>query len=128
MVGAYPQVGEEQLFPAWVMAPPVWFHGHKNGIDVVQRLRVACLQNPALLAEVVLVENAEIKSLLLVRSASAPSLKRTCVFHAWLRIQIVSIENQSLAFGIKNTSVSLLRLSCASHIVDLGNVEIASAH
>src|SRR6478736_980644 len=128
MVGAYPQVGEQQLFPAWVMASPVWFHGHKNGIDIVQRLRVACLQNPALLAEVVLVEDTEAKGLLLVRPTSAPGLKRTCVFDAWLRIQIVGVKNQSLAFGIKNTSVGLVRLSRANHIVNLGNVEIAGSH
>src|SRR5437016_5527266 len=96
MVGVYAQVGKEKLFSAWMAAPPVRLDGHKNSVNVVQGLRVVCFQNPALLTDVVLVEDAEVEDLLLVRPAAAPGLKRTRIFDTWLRIKIVGVENQSL--------------------------------
>src|SRR6266404_9579627 len=65
MVGVYAQEGKEKLFSAWMAAPPVWLEGHKNSVNVVQGLRVVCFQNPALLADVVLVEDAQVEDLLL---------------------------------------------------------------
>ena len=109
-------------------ATAVGLHSHKNGVNVVQGLGVVCFQNPALLAEVVLVENAEAEDVLPVRAAPAPGLEGTRIFYARLRIQIKGIENQSLALRIKDTSVGFVRLSSAGHIVDFGNIKIASAH
>src|SRR5579885_1308824 len=81
MIGAHAQIGEQQLLAARMRAPSVWFNGHEDGVDVFQRLRVVCLQHPALLAHVVFVENSQVPGLLLVRPSPAPSLKCARVAH-----------------------------------------------
>jgi hypothetical protein len=59
MVWTYAQVGKQQLLAARTVASPVWFHGYKNRVNVFERLRIAGFQNPALLTDVVFVENSE---------------------------------------------------------------------
>jgi hypothetical protein len=67
-----------------MLTSAVRLNGHKNRVNVFETLGIVGLQDPAFLADVVFVENAETASLLLVRSFPAPGLKRTCVLNAWL--------------------------------------------
>ena len=60
---------------------------------------------------IVLVENAQIDSLLAVRATPAPGLKCTRSFYFGLLIEIVGIENQRLAARIEDSTVCPLR-SC----------------
>ena len=59
MVWTDAEVGEQQLLAAWVLASAVRFSCHKNGINVFERLRIVGFQDPALLADVVFVEDSE---------------------------------------------------------------------
>src|SRR6266478_9270909 len=59
MIRTHAQVGEQQLLAAWMVASAVWFDRHKNGINVFQSLRIAGFQDPALLAHIVFIKNAE---------------------------------------------------------------------
>jgi hypothetical protein len=61
MVRIDSQVGEEERFAARPVASAVWFHGHKHGIDLRQRLGVVKLQHPALVGGIVDVKDTEIK-------------------------------------------------------------------
>src|ERR1700675_1263075 len=92
-----------------MMASAVRFYRHKYGIDVLESLRIVSLQNPTLLAHVVLVKDSQTESLLPVRPPSAPRLKRARILHARLRIQIKGVENQGFAFCVKHASIGLVR-------------------
>src|SRR5580704_3589958 len=110
-----------------MMASAVWFDGHKNRINVLQRLWIVGLQNPALLAHVVFVENTKTEGLLLVRSSTPPGLKRTRILDARLRVQIEGIEDQRLSLRVKYTAVRLVR-SRPGNVANICHIEIPSAH
>src|ERR1700722_18083755 len=57
MIGIDSQVGEQQLFPARVMASTVWLCRHKYSVNRCERFGVVELQDPSLLACIVFVEN-----------------------------------------------------------------------
>src|ERR1700692_4465561 len=102
MIRTYTQISEQQLLATRMMASTTWFNGHENSVDVFERFRIAGFQNPTLLADVVFVENAEAKSLLLIRSAPAPRLKRTRVSDAPLGIEIERVKNERFPLRIEN--------------------------
>src|SRR5258708_4294791 len=108
MVRADAEVGEQQWLAAWVLASAVRFNCHKNGINVFERLRIVGFQNPALLADVVFVENSETPSLLLVWSFPPPGLERARVLNTRMCVQIESIEDQSFSFCVKDAAVRLV--------------------
>ena len=56
MVRTYAQVSEQELLATRMLASAIWFDCHKDGVDVFQRLRVVCFQNPTFLAYVVFVK------------------------------------------------------------------------
>lgn len=62
MVRTNAKVGEKQLLAARMLASCAWFHRNKNGVDILERLRIVGLQDPALLAGVVLVEHSKASS------------------------------------------------------------------
>ena len=82
MIRINSEIGEKERLAARLLAAAIWFHGHKDGIDLGQGLGIVTLQDPALPGSVVLIENAEIERLLPVRSSPAPSLKCVCCFRA----------------------------------------------
>src|SRR5262249_4690327 len=108
MVGVDTKVGEQQLFAAWVLTSAVRLHGYEDGVNILQRFGIACLQNPAFLANIVLVKDAEVTSLLFVRSSPSPRLKGACVANLGVSVQIVSIKNKPLPSGIENAPVRLI--------------------
>jgi hypothetical protein len=68
------------------MAFAIGLNGYEHSIDLLQRLRVVELQNPALLADVILIKDTQVEGLLGVRSAPAPSLKSSVpVTGCWSR-------------------------------------------
>ena len=60
MVRIDPQRSEKKLLSAGVMAPALWFYGHKHRIDFFECLRVGGFQYPALFAVVVHIEDTKI--------------------------------------------------------------------
>src|ERR1700722_12239351 len=127
MVRTDTEVGKQQLFAARMRTSAVWFHGHKNGVNIFERLGVAGLQNPALLADVVFVQNAETKGLLLVRSSPAPRLKRTRVPHTGLGVEVEGIKDQPLSLGVKHAALRLVR-PFPGNVANIRHIEIARAH
>src|SRR5271155_6114619 len=109
MVWTDAEIGEEQWLAAWVLASPVRFNRHKNGINVFEAFGIVGFQNPAFLTDVVFVKDSETASLLLVRPFSPPGLERTCVPNARLCVQIESIEDQPFSFCVKDAAVGLVR-------------------
>ena len=75
MIWTDAEVGEQQCLAAGVLASAVWLDRNKNGIDVFERLRIVSFQNPALLADVVFIEDSEAPGLLLVRPFPSPGLE-----------------------------------------------------
>ena len=110
------------------MTPAVGFDGYENGVDIFQRLWVFRFRHPSLLADIVLVEDAEIESLLFVRASSAPCLEGTYIANACLCVQIARVENQRFSFCVEDTTVGLVRLPGSRHIMDFGYVQVTSTH
>jgi hypothetical protein len=68
------------------MAFAIGLNGYEHSVDLLQRLRVVELQDPALLADVVLIKDTQVEGLLGVRSAPAPGLKGSVLAPAcWSR-------------------------------------------
>jgi len=94
-------------------------------IDLRQGFWIITFQDPAFSCGVVFVENAQIDGSLAVRATPAPRLERARSLDFGLLIEIVRVENQRLAPGIKDSTVGLLRLTCAGHIIDFCDGKIA---
>src|SRR6266480_702387 len=109
MIGAYAKVGEQQLLAARMVTSAIGFDGYENGVNIFQGLRIVGLQNPALLADIIFIEDAKTESLLLVRSFPAPGLKGLRILKARLCIQIEGIKDQRLSFCVEHATVSLVR-------------------
>src|SRR5713101_4248719 len=127
MVRTDAEVGEQQLLAAWVLASAVRFNCHKNGINVFERLRIVGFQNPALLADVVFVEDSETPSLLLVRPFPPPSLERARVLNTGLCVQIESIKDQPFRLCVKDAAVRPVR-PLPGDVMHVCHIEITSAH
>lgn len=76
MIWSQLKVSVEQRLAAWLVASAFRFYGHKFGIDLIKRLRVIEFEDPRFLRRIVQIKNSKIESLLSVRAAPAPSLKR----------------------------------------------------
>src|SRR6266436_5894445 len=104
------QVRKEERLPAWLVASAIRFHRHEDGIDLFELLRIIEFQYPSLLGSIVLVEDAEIGSLLFVQSAAAPRLKRAGGLEPGLLVEIIGVENERLSFGVEDPAIRFLRL------------------
>ena len=124
MIGTDAEVGEQQLFTARMLAATVRLHGYEYRVDVCKRLCFTGLEHPTLLPEIVFVEHAEVERLLLVRSAAPPSLKGAGVLNSGLRIQIIGVEDQPLALGVKNPAIGFGRLPITGDVVYFGNIDV----
>src|SRR5882672_601060 len=122
------QVGKQERLPAWLVAAAVWFHRHGDGIDLFQLFRVIELQYPSFLGYAVLIQYAKARSLLFVKTATAPCLKRAGAFKPGLLVEIVRIENERLSFGVEDSPIRFLRLPIARNVIDLGNIKVSSPH
>ena len=60
------------------------------------------------LGSVVDIEDVEIQCLLPVRSGADPSLESAGIPDPWLLVEIISVKNQRLFFGVKDAAVGLL--------------------
>jgi hypothetical protein len=65
---------------------------HEDGINLVQHLRIVELEDPALLAQRILIKDTQVEGLLGVRPA--PALGLECgAFRSRLLVEVVSVEN-----------------------------------
>ena len=99
----------------------------KDGIDLVQHLGVVELQDPALLAQGILIEDPQVEGLLCVGAASAPGLEGS-VLGPGLLVEVVSIENQRLSLGIEDPAIGFLGCSIRTDIVDLRYIKVPGSH
>jgi hypothetical protein len=58
VVGIHFQIRKKKGLAARLVTLPVGLHGHEYGVNLLQRLGVVELQDPALLAEGILIEDA----------------------------------------------------------------------
>ena len=121
MVGAYAQIGKQQLLAAGVRTSAVRLHRNKYRVDVFERPRIIGLQNPALLAHVIFIEDTPAVRLLAVRAASPPGLELARVLNTGDCVQIECVENQSLPLCVENAPVGLCG-SLAGNVVDIRHV------
>ena len=68
------QVSKEEGLTTWLVASTVWLYRHEDSVNLLKRVRVIKLENPAFLSRVVLIKNSQIHCLFL----SGPRLP-----HAW---------------------------------------------
>src|SRR5262245_5107719 len=108
MVGLNFKGGKEQGLARGLMTASVRFHRHEDRVDLFQHLGIVTLQDPALLATTVLIENPEIHCLLSIWSAPAPGLKTARPLPLCLPVEIICVEDQRLAFGVEDASVGYL--------------------
>src|ERR1700687_4847756 len=87
------EIGEQQLLAARVLAAAARFCGHKHCVNICQCFWIVGFQDPAFLAYIVFIEDAQAARLTPVRPFSTPGLKRPRVLNARLCIQIERIEN-----------------------------------
>src|SRR5258708_5841926 len=122
------QVGKEERLSARLMASAIRLNRDEDGVDLFQFLWIVELYDPSLLGGVVLVEDTEARSLLLVETTASPRLKCASGLEPVLLVKIVRIKDQRLSFGVEDPTIGLLRLTVARNVIDLGDVKVTSAH
>ena len=80
MVWAYAKRSEEQRLTARMLASTVRLNRHKDGVNILERLRIVGLQNPSLFAGIILVEDSEIARLVACRDLFGPRLETIAHF------------------------------------------------
>ena len=128
MVRRYAEIGKEQFVAAWLRTTALWLHCDKNGIDLLQGLRIVDFQYPSLVRNVVHVKYTQAYRFFVIRATSAPRLKRIRIRHPRLLVKIVGIENERLVLGKKYSTKGLFVFPIARNIVDFGEIKISSAH
>src|SRR5260370_20895022 len=128
MVRWYAEIGKEQIGVARLRTICLWFHCDKNGIDLLQSLRIVNFQYPSLVRSVVHIKDAQAYRFSVVRTTSAPSLERIRIRNSRLLVKIVSIENERLVLGKKYSAKRFFVFPIARNIVDFGEIKISSAH
>ena len=98
-------------------ASAIRLNGNEDRVDVLERLGVVGLEHPALLADVILIEDSQTPRFLFVRSFAAPGLKCVRRWNTGLRIQVERIKDQTLAFGIEHPPIGFCR-SFLGNVVD----------
>ena len=122
------QIGEKKGTAARLIASALWFDRNENRVNLLESLGVVTLDDPAFLGRVVLIENPEVQSLVPVRAALSPSLKRTRIPGTGLLVKIVGVEDQRLSLGVEDPAVGLLRHSVTSDTIQLGDMEFPGPH
>ena len=97
MVRVGTKVREEKWLAARLVAASLGLNGHKHSLDLLKRLRIVRTYNPALLRDIVFVEDAQIQCLLPIRAEASPSLESAAIFQSRSFVKIISIENQRFA-------------------------------
>src|SRR5438876_12461137 len=124
MVRWYAEIGKEQFVAARLRTTALWFHRHKNGIDLLESLRVVNFQYPSLVRRVVHIKDAQAYGFFVIRATSAPRLKRIRIRNSRLLVKIVGIENERLVLGKKYSAKGFFVFPVACNIVDLGEIMI----
>src|SRR6266480_7802202 len=128
MVRWYAEVGKEQFVTTRLRTTALWLHCHKNGIDLLQALRIVNFQYPSLVRNVVHIKDAQAYRFFVIRATSAPRLKSIRIRQPRLLVKIVGIENERLVLGKKYSAKGLFVFPVARNIVDFGKIKISSAH
>src|SRR5216683_1082880 len=128
MVRWYAEIGKQQFVAARLRTTALWLHGYKNGIDLLQGLRIVNFQYPSLVRNVVHIKDAQTYRFFVIRATSAPRLKRIRIRHPRLLVKIVGIENERLVLGKKYSAKGFFVFPVARNIVDFGEIKISSAH
>src|SRR5436189_1760746 len=128
MVRWYAEVGKEQFVAARIMTTALWLHCHKNGIDLLQSLRIVNFQYPSLVRHVIHIKDAQTYRLFVIRATSPPSLERIRIRHPRLLVKIIGIENERLVLGKKYSAKGFFIFPVPRNIVDFGEIKISSAH
>jgi len=73
-------------------------------------------------------EEAQANGVLPVSAAASPGLKDSGLLDAGLLIEVVSIEDERFVLGIEHAAEGLLGVARLAYVIDIGDVEIASAN
>src|SRR2546422_10564279 len=111
MVRCHAEIGKEQFVAARLGTTALWLHCDKNGIDLLQSLRIINFQYPSLVRNVVHVKDAQAYGFFVVRATSAPRLKRIRIRHPRLLVKIVGIENERFVLRKKYSAKGFFVLS-----------------
>src|SRR6266478_8386387 len=128
MVRRYAEIGKEQFVAARLRTTALRLHCYKNGIDLLQSLRVVNFQYPSLVRNVVHIKDAQAYCFFVIWATSAPRLKRIRIRYPRLLVKIVGIEYERLVLGKKYSTKGLFVFPVARNIVDFGKIEISSPH
>src|ERR1035438_3456173 len=102
MVRSYFEVGKQKWFSGGAFASAIGLNGDKYGINLGECFFVVGLHDPAFLRGVVFIEDAELRSLVPVGSSLPPRFERAGVLNAGALVQIVSVEDERLSFGVED--------------------------
>src|SRR2546422_11417140 len=128
MVRCHAEIGKEQFVAARLGTTALWLHCDKNGIDLLQGLRIVNFQYPSLVRNVVHIKDAQAYGFCVIRATSPPSLERIRIRNSRLLVKIVSIENERLVLGKKYSAKGFFIFPVPRNIVDFGEIKISSAH
>src|SRR6266853_2911516 len=104
MVRWYAEIGKQQFVVARLRTSALWLHCYKNGIDLLQSLRIVNFQYPSLVRNVVHIKDAQAYGFFVIRATSAPSLEGIRIRNSRFLVKIVGIENERLVLGKKYSS------------------------
>jgi hypothetical protein len=81
-----------------------------------------------LFARIVFVNGSQTECLLLIRASPSPLLERAGACQTCFRVEVIRVDNERLSLGVKNASVGFVRLSIPSHVVHVGEIQVARTH
>src|ERR1700683_5463371 len=122
------QISKQQRLAARLAATARGLNGHKDGVDLLERLGVVKLHNPPFLGGAILKKDSKVHGFLHVRSAAAPGLEGSRVPDSGLLVQVIGVEEQRFALGVEDAPARLLCRAVASHVIDFGDVEVPRTH
>ena len=119
------QIGEQEGFGRWPLAPVFWLYGDEDCVDFAQHLGIVELEHPAPVGLVVYIKNTEADRRGLRCPAASPGLERLGLAEAGLALEIKGIEDQRLPFRVENAAKRLLGLALGINVKNVSDIELA---
>src|SRR5262249_31842353 len=128
LVGFTLQVGVKQFLSGRLFASARRLDGDEDGVDLLKDAGIVELERPALLFQVVDVEEPQTSCCLIVCSLVAPGLKCVVCVQDALIVQLEGVKDQRFVLCVEDPSDGLPRPAFAIIVGNINDVQIAGSH
>src|SRR5258707_9713338 len=105
MIRLHLEAGKQKWLPTWMLTAWLRLHCDEDSVDFGERLRIIELEHPTFLAHIVLIKDAKAPCLLRVHTVPSPHLERARILQPPSLIQVISVKNERLPFGIEQATI-----------------------